>query len=256
MIVLIFITGCSGAKAKVEEEVVQNEVVQGIKEVIWTKVAEIEDPFEENGILTPETYIVFASETNSLSMAINANIQIQYNNTEHIEESIEMLKQHIESMSDDELLAVQSNIDSPAIIYTAAFEEYFTYYLNHADIKNGSDSIFNLYFSSMGQNIDDINAVKETATTAVEQLATLEKYPSDKIIILLNHYKASLPETDYDLLVKALTSIDLSVERQMAIMDGFATGQPSGDVDELNEAMELIERAREALADFQENETQ
>ncbi len=246
---LLALTGC-GVEEN-EEKVVDIYLEDSIeaRANILEVFSSINHPLKNGGYILSDDFVEFKTSLNVLAMTIGSEARIQFNNSEHIIEGLEQIENHIENISNQQLVEIQSELNAPKYVYIAGLEEYFDYYLDRSDIKDGSSSLFNTYFSSLKRRLDDddMDSFKETAEEAVGQLKRLKDYPLGTINLVITLNKDKFTEEQREMLENSLMYIDMSIDQQIAIMSGFSTGDLLGK-DELAEALLYIENAREELA--------
>ncbi|MCL7749202.1 hypothetical protein [Halalkalibacter alkaliphilus] len=217
---MLMACGTSPAGSQEEAALENSEELEVAQGELWDRFAQLKAIAEE-GPASREVFVALSSAVNILAEAIQSNAQITINDSNEIQEAFEQLESDLSGLSNLEIMEAQQKLHSPKTVFVASLSEYLEQYLARADLKDGSESIFNIYFSSMSRNSDDLESVIESAQGAVNSLERLEDYPVSSIKTVISENKSTFTEEQLDLLLSAIVFIDMSVDLQIEIMESF-----------------------------------
>lgn len=200
-----------------------NEAGQEIKQNLLNQLdaikQESEVAREEKGYIYEEDFIKIKKDFRRLAKAAYSEVNIEFNDTQEVDEKIALLEADINQLSNEELSSVEDRFNSVGVLYEAMIQEDLHLVISGLDLSNSYNDLRS--FLTLTENA---TTEAEIYSLAADYSENLEEYEIGRLLAIqeiVSENATAFTEAELSHLNDALQHFMNAAEKQMKVLSQF-----------------------------------
>lgn len=212
-------TSPSGEPVKQEINEAGQEIKQNLLNQLDAIKQESEVAREEKGYIYEEDFIKIKKDFRRLAKAAYCEVNIEFNDTQEVDEKIALLEADINQLSNEELSSVEDRFNSVGVLYEAMIQEDLHLVISGLDLSNSYNDLRS--FLTLTENA---TTEAEIYSLAADYSENLEEYEIGRLLAIqeiVSENATAFTEAELSHLNDALQHFMNAAEKQMKVLSQF-----------------------------------
>lgn len=212
-------TSPSGEPVKQEINEAGQEIKQNLLNQLDAIKQESEVAREEKGYIYEEDFIKIKKDFRRLAKAAYSEVNIEFNDTQEVDEKIALLEADINQLSNEELSSVEDRFNSVGVLYEAMIQEDLHLVISGLDLSNSYNDLRS--FLTLTENA---TTEAEIYSLAADYSENLEEYEIGRLLAIqeiVSENATAFTEAELSHLNDALQHFMNAAEKQMKVLSQF-----------------------------------
>ena len=212
-------TSPSGEPVKQEINEAGQEIKQNLLNQLDAIKQESEVAREEKGYIYEEDFIKIKKDFRRLAKAAYSEVNIEFNDTQEVDEKIALLEADINQLSNEELASVEDRFNSVGVLYEAMIQEDLHLVISGLDLSNSYNDLRS--FLTLTENA---TTEAEIYSLAADYSENLEEYEIGRLLAIqeiVSENATAFTEAELSQLNDALQHFMNAAEKQMKVLSQF-----------------------------------
>ena len=212
-------TSPSGEPVKQEINEAGQEIKQNLLNQLDAIKQESEVAREEKGYIYEEDFIKIKKDFRRLAKDAYSEVNIEFNDTQEVDEKIALLEADINQLSNEELSSVEDLFNSGGVLYEAMIQEDLHLVISGLDLSNSYNDLRS--FLTLTENA---TTEAEIYSLAADYSENLEEYEIGRLLAIqeiVSENATAFTEAELSQLNDALQHFMNAAEKQMKVLSQF-----------------------------------
>ena len=212
-------TSPSGEPVKQEINEAGQEIKQNLLNQLDAIKQESEVAREEKGYIYEEDFIKIKKDFRRLAKDAYSEVNIEFNDTQEVDEKIALLEADINQLSNEELSSVEDRFNSVGVLYEAMIQEDLHLVISGLDLSNSYNDLRS--FLTLTENA---TTEAEIYSLAADYSENLEEYEIGRLLAIqeiVSENATAFTEAELSQLNDALQHFMNAAEKQMKVLSQF-----------------------------------